>query len=495
MKHTPAPGAAISGKPVLSDETAGMLLGLVGVAMFSLTLPFTRMAVAELDPAFVALARALVAAVLGAIWLRFHRAAWPPRSALLPLALVSLGCVIGFPWLTSIALRTLPASHGAVLVGILPLATAVFSALRGVEKPSARFWVTALLGSSIVIGFALRQSGGNLHPADLLMLGAVVLGALGYAEGGHLARTMGGPQVISWALVLSAPLLLPLVLWLSWPWPGAIAGAGIRAWLGFAYVAVFSMFIGFVFWYRGMALGGIARVGQVQLIQPFLTLLGAAALLGEPLVLSNFVFALAVIALVALGRKMQVRRVALVRMADLAPAHGGQAGGLDVQYEFYPRQLESSMSIYQKLNDLNITLSAPATPAAAYVMYVQTGNLVFISGHIAKHADGTPNAGQLGKNVTTEQGQQAARAIAIDLVGTLQEACGGDLTRVKRIVKLMSLVNSTADFTEQHLVTNGASELLGELFGDAGKHARSAFGVAQIPRGACVEIEMIVEVA
>jgi enamine deaminase RidA (YjgF/YER057c/UK114 family) len=153
------------------------------------------------------------------------------------------------------------------------------------------------------------------------------------------------------------------------------------------------------------------------------------------------------------------------------------------------------MSVYQKLKELNITPAPPAAPVAAYVMYVQTGNLVFISGHIAKNADGSPNAGQLGKNISLEQGQQAARAIAIDLVGTLQEACGGDLTRVKRIVKLMSLVNSTPDFTDQHLVTNGASELLGELFGDAGKHARSAFGVAQIPRGACVEIEMIVEVA
>ena len=153
------------------------------------------------------------------------------------------------------------------------------------------------------------------------------------------------------------------------------------------------------------------------------------------------------------------------------------------------------MSVYQKLEELGIALAAPAAPVAAYVMYVQTGKLIFISGHIAKHPDGTPNAGQLGKNVTTEQGQQAARAIAIDLVGTLQQACGGDLTRVRRIVKLMSLVNSTPDYTDQHLVTNGASELLGELFGDAGKHARSAFGVAQIPRGACVEIEMIVEVA
>ncbi len=153
------------------------------------------------------------------------------------------------------------------------------------------------------------------------------------------------------------------------------------------------------------------------------------------------------------------------------------------------------MTIAQKLKDLNITLASPAAPVAAYVMYVQTGNLVFISGHIAKNADGSPNVGQLGKDKTTADGQAAARAIAIDLMGTLQEAVGGDLTRVKRIVKLMSLVNSTGDFTEQHLVTNGASELLGEVFGVAGKHARSAFGVAQIPRGACVEIEMIVEVA
>lgn len=308
MHKTLALEPAIPAKTALSDETAGMLLGLVGVAMFSLTLPFTRMAVAELDPAFVALGRALVAAALGAAWLRWNRAALPPKSALLPLALVSLGCVIGFPWLTSIALRTLPASHGAVLVGILPLATAVFSALRGNEKPSTGFWAVALLGSGIVIGFALRQSGGSFQAADLLMFGAVVLGAVGYAEGGRLSQTLGGQPVISWALVLSVPLLLPLVLWLSWPRLDAIAHAGAGAWLGFAYVSVFSMFIGFFFWYRGMARGGIARVGQVQLVQPFLTLVGAALMLGEPLEMANFVFAFAVIAVVAAGRKMQVRR-------------------------------------------------------------------------------------------------------------------------------------------------------------------------------------------
>jgi enamine deaminase RidA (YjgF/YER057c/UK114 family) len=153
------------------------------------------------------------------------------------------------------------------------------------------------------------------------------------------------------------------------------------------------------------------------------------------------------------------------------------------------------MSVYEKLKALEITLKAPAAPVAAYVMYVQSGNMVFVSGHLSRNADGSVIVGQLGKNISVEQGQQAARNTAIDIMGTLQEACGGDLGRVKRIVKLTSLVNSTPDFTEHHLVTNGASNLLGEVFGDAGKHARAAFGVAQIPLGACVEIDMVVELA
>jgi len=153
------------------------------------------------------------------------------------------------------------------------------------------------------------------------------------------------------------------------------------------------------------------------------------------------------------------------------------------------------MSVYEKLKELEITLKAPAAPVAAYVMYVQSGNQVFLSGHLSRNADGSVIVGQLGKNISVEQGQQAARNTAIDIMGTLQQACGGDLTRVKRIVKLTSLVNSTPDFTEHHLVTNGASNLLGEVFGAAGTHARAAFGVAQIPLGACVEIDMVVELA
>lgn len=152
------------------------------------------------------------------------------------------------------------------------------------------------------------------------------------------------------------------------------------------------------------------------------------------------------------------------------------------------------MSFYDKLQAMNISLPPVAVPAAAYVPFVQTGNLVFLSGHIAKK-DGQVWAGQLGANISTEEGKQAARAVAIDLLGTLQAACGGDLNRVQRIVKVMSLVNSTPSFTEQHLVTNGCSELIAEVFGDKGTHARSAFGVAQIPMGACVEIELIAEIS
>lgn len=152
------------------------------------------------------------------------------------------------------------------------------------------------------------------------------------------------------------------------------------------------------------------------------------------------------------------------------------------------------MSIYDKITALNITLPSASTPAGAYVPYVQTGKLVFLSGHIARK-DGKPWTGKLGRNMTTEEGQSAARAIAIDLIGTLHAASGGDLNRVVRIVKLMSLVNSSDDFTEQHLVTNGASELLGEVFGERGVHARSAFGAVQIPMGACVEIDMVAELA
>jgi drug/metabolite transporter (DMT)-like permease len=298
------PAAALSTTSA-NEENRGMLLGLLGVAMFSLTMPFTRMAVAELDPVFVALGRALGAALLAAAWLAWRRAPLPSRSALLPLALVAGGCIVGFPLLTSIALQSLPASHGALLVGVLPLVTALYAALRGFERPSRGFWIMALLGSSMVLAFALIQGGGQLLPADLLVFGAVVAAAVGYAEGGRLSRSLGGPETICWALLLAAPAMLAAMVWHGVP---ELGGVGAGSWLGFAYVTTISMFVGFFFWYRGLALGGVARVGQVQLLQPFMSLVGAALLLGEALTLSNCAFALAVAAVVFAGRRMAVRQ-------------------------------------------------------------------------------------------------------------------------------------------------------------------------------------------
>ena len=291
-----------------SDDTRGMLLGLTGVVIFSLTLPFTRLAVRELDPLFLTLGRALGAAVLAGGWLRVRRAALPDRTALWPLIIVALGCVLGFPLLSSIAMRSVPASHGAVLAGLLPLATALYAALRGYERPSKGFWLVALLGTGLVLVFALSQGGGALQRADLLMFGAVVAAAAGYAEGGRLARRLGGQEVICWALVLAAVPAAVLLLTLEGDQLGRLATAGLASWLAFGYITVFSMFIGFFFWYRGLALGGVAKVGQVQLLQPFLSLAGAAVLLGETLTPANVGFALAVIATVALGRHMQVRQ-------------------------------------------------------------------------------------------------------------------------------------------------------------------------------------------
>jgi drug/metabolite transporter (DMT)-like permease len=285
-----------------------MLLGLAGVALFGFTLPFTKLAVAGLPPLFVALGRAAAAALLAAAFLAAARAKLPPRSALVPLALVALGCVVGFPVLTSYALRDIPATHSAVLVGVSPLATAIFAALLGRERPSVGFWLVALLGSVLVSGYAWSSGGGAIQQGDLLVGGAIVLVAIGYAAGGKLARTMKGEEVICWALLLSSPLTVPAALLLGWRDAAALGAARWPTWAGFAYVSCISMFLGFFFWYRGMALGGIARVGQTQLTQPFITLLASSLLLGEPMEARNYLFAAAVIGVVAAGRRMQVRR-------------------------------------------------------------------------------------------------------------------------------------------------------------------------------------------
>lgn len=289
----------------MTQEGKGMWLGLIGVAIFSLTLPFTRMAVAELNPVLVALGRAVVAAIGSAALLWWSGAPRPTPAQWKALAITSLGVVVGFPVFSSIAMRYVPASHGAIVIGILPLATALFGALRFGERPSAGFWVAAVVGSGIVIAFALWQGGGEFHGADFALFAAVVAAAMGYAEGGRLSQTMGGQNVICWALVLSMPVLLPVTVWLGWEYG---VSASPKAWIGFGYVSLFSMFIGFFFWYKGLAMGGIARVGQVQLLQPFMTLIGAALILGESLDARNFLFAVAVIVVVAIGRRATIKR-------------------------------------------------------------------------------------------------------------------------------------------------------------------------------------------
>jgi drug/metabolite transporter (DMT)-like permease len=286
-----------------NDELQGFVYGFFGIVIFSLTLPATRMALAGFDPIFVGLGRAIGAAALSLMLLLVTRSAMPPVRFLPNFCVVVAGVIIGFPLLSAIAMHDAPASHGAVIVGLLPLFTALGGVWRAGERPSQRFWLFASLGSALVICFAIVSGGGALRRADVALLGAVVAAGLGYAEGAVLARKFGSWQVICWALVLAAPILLPIV-WQHAPsdWRSISPGAAI----GFLYVTLFSMFLGFFAWYRGLALGGVARVGQIQLLQPFLTI-SAAALLGEPLTLTTLGFAIGVIICVALGRQAQIK--------------------------------------------------------------------------------------------------------------------------------------------------------------------------------------------
>jgi drug/metabolite transporter (DMT)-like permease len=285
------------------DEALGLAYGFLGVAAFSLTLPATRVAVADLHPAIVALGRCVAAALVAGAVLLATRSPRPDRTQWPSFAIVVAGVIVGFPLFSAVAMRYVPSTHGAIVLGILPLATAVAGAIRAGDRPSPGFWLAGLAGSALVVAFALWQGAGTLHLADLALLAAVATAAFGYAEGGRLARVMGGWQVISWALVLAAPLLIVPLAWL-------VAEHGLEAsrdaWIGFAYVTLFSQFLGFFAWYKGLALGGVARVGQMQLLQPFLTLLAAAALLGEPLSTGTLLFAAAVVVAVAIGRRMPI---------------------------------------------------------------------------------------------------------------------------------------------------------------------------------------------
>lgn len=278
----------------------GLLNGLIGVAIFSGSLPATRLAVQQFDPIFLTVARAAIAGLLALVLLLVLRQRRPAKADLLSLVIVALGVVIGFPLLTALALQHVTSAHSIVFIGLLPLSTAIFGVLRGAERPKPAFWLFSALGSALVVGFALAQGLTASPTGDLLMLAAIVVCGLGYAEGGRLSRRLGGWQVISWALVLSLPIVTALSLLTL---PPTFAGITLPTWLSLAYVSVFSMLVGFVFWYRGLAQGGIAAIGQLQLLQPFFGLALAATLLHEPVTWTMLLVCLAIVLCVFSARR------------------------------------------------------------------------------------------------------------------------------------------------------------------------------------------------
>ncbi|QSQ22061.1 DMT family transporter [Pyxidicoccus parkwayensis] len=286
----------------------GLLFGALGVLAFSLTLPATRAAVPELGSTLVGLGRGVVAAALAGALLAIRRERLPERRHWPRLALVAGGVVVGFPLLSAVAMRSMPASHGAVLVGLLPAATAVAAVFRARERPSVTFWLVSAAGLAAVLAFAAAQGAGKPTAGDALMLLAIAAAAVGYAEGGALARELGGWRVLCWALVMSVPVLLPILVF-NLDASGLPSHVSLRAWAGFAYVSGVSMFLGFFAWYRGLALGGVARVSQIQLLQPLLTLGWSVLLLGETVERGTLGAALLVVACVLGSVRSRVQRL------------------------------------------------------------------------------------------------------------------------------------------------------------------------------------------
>lgn len=290
-----------------ADTRRGWLLGLLGVAIFAMTLPMTRLAVGDaaapqLPPAFVTAGRAAVAGLLSLLYLAVLGAPRPARALWPALAVSAAGTVVGFPLGIALALREVQAMHAAVITGVLPLATALLAAWMWRQRPSAAFWACSVAGCALVLAFAAWKGGGHLVAADGWLLLAVLSAATGYVAGARVSAVLPAQQVICWVLVGSLPFTLPVTLWV---WPEAPARAA--AWGGFAYTAVFSMWLGFFAWYRGLTLGGVVRVSQVQLLQPFLALLFAVPVLGESLDAVTVLFSLAVVGVVFLGRRLPVR--------------------------------------------------------------------------------------------------------------------------------------------------------------------------------------------
>jgi drug/metabolite transporter (DMT)-like permease len=296
------------------DEAYGRLrwgfwLGFIAVAMFAMTLPMSKLAVGttdhpQLSPVFVTAGRAALAGLLSVIWLGLAGARWPGRDYWAPLAISALGTVAGFPIFLNLALREVEAIHAAVITGVLPLATAVVAAIAMRSRGSVAFWALAVTGCTLVLAFASIKGSGRPSWADMLLGAAVLSAAIGYVAGARVSMDLPGEQTICWVLVLSLPFSLPIA-WTAMP--TSPSGIATGAWLGFAYVTLFSMWIGFFFWYRGLAMGGVMRVSQVQLLQPFLALLFAVPITGEALDLTTIAFALAIVGVVFVSRRATVR--------------------------------------------------------------------------------------------------------------------------------------------------------------------------------------------
>ncbi|TAG44726.1 MAG: DMT family transporter [Betaproteobacteria bacterium] len=287
----------------MTNSLRGLLLGGLGVLIFSLTMPMTKIALTggAMSPWFVWSGRTVLAALAGIVFLRLTGASLPPRKAWLPIAGATLGIVFGWPLLNTIALQTVPSSHAAVVNGILPLATAVIGATLNRERLSGGFWICAVLGTLLVCAYAWSRASGTLHTADAIMLFSVVLGGLGYACGAIATKYVSGPEVISWALILGMPATAVIA---GFSAPVELGEVTVKAWLAFVYLGLMSQWIGFFYWYRGLAMGGIAKVSQVQLMQLFFTLAFSALLLGEVLEPATIGVAVLTVALIAVGRKL-----------------------------------------------------------------------------------------------------------------------------------------------------------------------------------------------
>jgi drug/metabolite transporter (DMT)-like permease len=290
---------------LLSREHLGLLLGFIGVAVFGGTLPATRIAVSGFDPIALTALRTAIAGLCALALLLVLRRPLPPRRLWPQLAIAMLCVSILFPLLMALAVQTVDASHGGVVLGILPIATALVAVVITHERPKRLFWFASLFGAALVVAFAMRQGGGTLSSGDLLLFAAVAVSAIGYAFSGRLTLQMPGWEVISWALVMALPISLPAA---ALTLPADPAQIALKPWLAVLYVALFSQWVGFFAWNAGMAMGGIARVSQVQLLQPFITFALAALFNGETITLQIMLFAAAVVATVAISTRTRIRQ-------------------------------------------------------------------------------------------------------------------------------------------------------------------------------------------